>query len=153
MDLAELNEITDRVIARISEMSENDKKAKAIANREILKDASKEQSKRVRQLSTDHPFNGYENYVDYPHLWRAIWEINKLVPWIIGVRYSNRSNEFAFYEAHPDNEIVRTHLVTVPNQMLPGDKKLAEQISRELTDILFKYIDQEGWNEESGDLA
>lgn len=147
MDLAEIDEITDHVLLRLSEMSEADKKARAIVNRDILRDAAKDQSKRMRQFMNDH-CDGRGDYVDYPHMWRAIYEINKLVPWIIGVRYSNWENESNFYEAHPENKIVRNHLSTVPNQMLPGDKKLAEQISRELTDILFKYIDPKGWSED-----
>lgn len=145
MDLAEIDEIADQVLLRLSEMSEADKKARAIVNRDILIGASKEQSNRMHQFYNDHYNAG--GYVDYPHMWRAIYEINKLVPWIIGVRYSNRENESNFYKAHPENKIVRNHLSTVPNQMLPGDKKLAEQISRELTDILFKYIDPKGWSE------
>ena len=147
MDFAERDEIVDAVLSRINELSDKDKKNSAIQNRKIMLDASKEQSRRMKQLSKDHPYqNGGVGYIDYPHAWRAIYEINKLVPWIIGVRYSNRKNEMEFYKFHPDAD-GRTHKYTVPNQMLYEDKKLAEQISRELTDVLFKYMDLESWDE------
>lgn len=150
MDYAERDEIVDLVLVRINEMSDNDKKARAIQNRKVMMGASKEQAERMKKLQSENPYRGGRNYVDWPHTWRAIWEINKLVPWIIGVRYSNYENEEAFYKAHPPikNSDIRTHLYSVPNQMLDADAKLAEQISRELTDILFKYIKPESWNEE-----
>lgn len=149
MDYAERDEIVDQVLIRMCELSDGDKKARAIMNRKVLLDASKEQSERMRKLFNDHPYANGRNYVDYPHVWRAIHEINKLVPWIIGVRYSNQENEDAFYEAHPPvtNADIRTHMYSVPNPLLMADKKLAEQISRELTDILFKYMEPGAWDE------
>lgn len=149
MDYAERDEIVDQVLMRMNELTDNDKKTKAINNRKVMLNASKEQSERMKKLFLDHPYKNGRNYVDYPHAWRAIWEINKLVPWIIGVRYSNPENEDAFYKAHPviTNSDIRTHTTSVASPLLMADKKLAEQISRELTDILFKYMEPESWDE------
>lgn len=141
MDWAEQNEIVDQVLIRLNELSDSDKKKRAIMNRKVMTDACKEQSKRVRKL-----FNS-DSDIDVPHVWHAIWEINKLVPWIISVRYSSHKNEDAFYKAHPNTTEVRNHCCSVANQMLVEDKKLAEQIARELTDILFKYMKPEAWDE------
>ena len=148
MDFAERDEIVDQVLIRMNELSDEDKKSRAIRNRKVLSGASKEQSKRMVELFRK-PYAGGRNYIDCPHAWRAIYEINKLVPWIIGVRYSNPVNEGAYYNAYPPEKTgeVRTHLISVPNQMLTGDRKLAEQISRELTDILFKYMEPDSWDE------
>ena len=147
MDWAEKDEIVDQVLIRMSELSDNDRKTRAIMNRKVMRDASREQSKRIRELSNGlRQRYGNRGDVEYPHLWHAIYEINKLVPWIIGVRYSSDINEDAFYKAHPNAER-RTHCISVVNQMLIEDKKLAEQIARELVDILFKYIEPDAWDE------
>ena len=138
--------VIEEVLTRINEMTEADKKQRNIENRKIMMDVSKYFSAKLKEFNSNHPYDGKGEKVSGPHIWNAYREIRKLIPWIVGVRYSNMDNWNEFYRLNPGAETRETK-DTVANQMIEEDKELATKIGCEMIDILFKYLEPNGWNE------
>ena len=100
----------------------------------------------LKDYNARHPYDGFGEHVKGPYIWHAYYEIRKLIPWFITVRYGNIDNWNEFYRNNPNAKQREMH-DTIPNQMLEEDRDLATAIGCELINMLFRYLEPSGWNE------